>query len=174
MGSGLNEMMPQPNSRRATTTTRKRLLSAKSTRPRIIARSLLHCVLQNEGVLDHALPRLNARPNLLHVAWEHGAAGHFHAPESPVFSGHVDPVAIVQMKDGGCGYQRMGFRLLSAEGGGDEHAESEEAGILDLEPHFGGAQVGIHDGAHVIDAPAQQAVGISVDMRSEERRVGKE
>src|ERR1017187_2833039 len=71
MGSASNEMMPQPNNRIAITATRKRLLSAKSTRPRIIVRSLLLGVLQDEGVLNHALPGLNARPNLLHIAGEH-------------------------------------------------------------------------------------------------------
>src|ERR1035437_1206104 len=81
MGSAWNEMMPQPNNRIAMTTTRKRLFSAKSTKPRIIARSLPLCVLQDEGVLHHALARLNARPNLLHIAGEHVSAGPFHAPE---------------------------------------------------------------------------------------------
>src|ERR1035441_8453822 len=101
MGRAWNEMMPQPNNRTATTTTRKRLLSAKSTKPRIIGRSLPLGVLEDEGVLRHALPRLNARPNLLHVAREHVSAGHFHAPELPVVRGHVDPVAVMKAQDRG-------------------------------------------------------------------------
>src|ERR1017187_3396383 len=94
-------MMPQPNNRIATITTRKRLFSAKSTKPRSIERSLLLCVLQNEGVLHHALARLNAVPNLLHIAGEHVSTAHFYAPELPVVHGHVDPVAIMEVQDGG-------------------------------------------------------------------------
>src|ERR1035441_1478308 len=101
MGSAWNEMMPQPNNRIAMMTTRKRLLSAKSTRPRIIVRSLLLGVLQDQGVLHHALPGLNARANLLHLTGEHISAGHCHPPELPGVGGHVNPVVIVQVQDRG-------------------------------------------------------------------------
>src|ERR1035441_6339936 len=89
MGRARNEMMPQPNSRIAMITTRKRLFSAKSTKPRIMGRSLPFGVLQDEGVLHHALARLNARSNLLHIAGEHVSAGHFHAPELSVGGGQL-------------------------------------------------------------------------------------
>src|ERR1035441_1038234 len=116
MGRGWNEMMPQPNNRTAITTTRKRLLSAKSTRPRIIVRSLLLGVLEDQGVLHHALPRLNARPNLLHVAGEHVSAGYFHAPELPVAGGNVDPVAVMKVQDRGSRNHGMHLTALAEIG----------------------------------------------------------
>src|ERR1035437_3344932 len=81
MGSDWNEMMPQPNSRIATITTRKRLFRAKSTKPRSIGGSLPFRILQDEGVLHYALARLDSRSNLLHVAGEHVSAGHFRSEE---------------------------------------------------------------------------------------------
>src|ERR1019366_6375826 len=99
MGNAWKEMMPQPNNRIAITTTRKRLLSAKSTRPRIMVRSLLLGVLQDEGVLHYALPGLNARAYLLHIAGKHISAGHRHPPELSGVRGHVHPVVIVQRSE---------------------------------------------------------------------------
>src|SRR5664280_3548990 len=101
MGSALNEMTPQPNNRIAMIATRKRLFSAKSTKPRSIGGSLPFRVLQDEGVLHHALARLDSRPNLLHIAGEHVSAGHLDAPELHVAGGNVDPVAVMEVQDRG-------------------------------------------------------------------------
>src|ERR1035441_7264294 len=130
MGRARNEMMPQPNSRIAMITTRKRLFSAKSTKPRIMGRSLPFGVLQDEGVLHHALARLNARANLLHIAGEHVSAGHFHAPELSVGGGHVDPIAVVEVQDGGSRNHGMHLSVLTVEGGFDKHAETDEPRVL--------------------------------------------
>src|SRR5579863_9341565 len=101
MGSALNEITPQTSSSMATTTIRKRLLSAKSTRPRIMGGSLFHCALQDEGVLDYPLARLEARANLLHLAGQHLTADHFQTMELTGVDRRVHPVAIVKVQDGG-------------------------------------------------------------------------
>src|ERR1017187_4131584 len=162
MGSASNEMMPQPNNRIAITATRKRLLSAKSTRPRIIVRSLLLGVLEDQGVLHHALPRLNARPNLLHVAGEHVSAGSFHAPELPVAGGNVDPVAVMKVQDRGSRNHGMHLTALAVEGGLDKHSEADEPRVLHFQPDLGGAEIGVEGRADVADAPFENLVRESV------------
>src|ERR1019366_9919412 len=152
MGSAWNEMMPQPNNRIAITATRKRLLSAKSTRPRIIVRSLLLGVLQDEGVLNHALPGLNARPNLLHIAGEHISAGHFHASELPIVGGHVHPVAVMEVQDRSSRNHRMHLALLAVEGCFDKHTEADEPRVLHFQPNLGGAEIRVEGGTDIADA----------------------
>src|ERR1035438_4912528 len=162
MGSAWNEMMPQPNNRIAITATRNRLLSAKSTRPRIIVRSLLLGVLQDESVQHHALPGLNARANLLHIAGEHVSVGHCHAPELPGVGGHVHPVVIVQVQDRGSRDHRMHLALLAVEGSFDEHPEAREPRVLHLQPYLGGAEVWVEGGTDIADAPFENLVRESV------------
>src|SRR5664280_482191 len=137
MGSALKEMMPQPSSRIAITTTRKRLFSAKSTKPRIIERSLLLCVLQDEGVLHHALARLNASADLLQIAGEHVSAGYLHPPELPVARRHVQPVAVMQVKHGRRGNHRVHLALLPVESRFDKHPQAHEARVPHLQANFG-------------------------------------
>src|SRR6516225_5826406 len=98
MGRLRNEMRPHINNTIATTSTRKRLLRAKSTSLRIMLKlpwdllrirnkgdreivlilyselsaesspSLLQCVLENERVGHYLIPRFNAGPDFLHVS----------------------------------------------------------------------------------------------------------
>src|ERR1035441_4583387 len=167
MGSARKEMMPHPNKRMAITATRKRLLSAKSTKPRIIARSLLLGVLQDEGVLHYALSGLNARAYLLHIDGKHISAGHCHPPELSGVRGHVHPVAIVQVQDRGSRNHRMHLALLAVEGGFDEHTEAHEPGVLHLQPDLGGAEIRVEGGTDVAQSPPENLVGESVqtDLR---------
>src|ERR1019366_8521329 len=123
MGNAWKEMMPQPNNRIAITTTRKRLLSAKSTRPRIMVRSLLLGVLQDESVLHYALSGLNARAYLLHIAGKHISAGNRH--------------------------HRMNLTLLAVEGGFDEHPEAHEPRVLHFQANLGGAEVRVEGGTDI-------------------------
>src|SRR5579862_5458332 len=136
MGSASNEMTPQPKSRMAMMTTRKRLLSAKSTRPRIIVRSLSFGVLQHQRVLNDALPGLNACPDLLHVAGQHFAAAHFDALELSVLDRHVNPVAVVEMQNRTRRHHRVDFRLLAVESGLDKHTQAHESRVLYFQADF--------------------------------------
>src|ERR1039458_8601459 len=167
MGSAWKEMMPHPNKRMAITATRKRLLSAKSTKPRIIARSLLLGVLQDEGVLHYALPGLNSCANLLHIAGKHISAGHCHPPELSGVRGHVHPVAIVQVQDRGSRHHRMNLTLLAVEGGFDEHPEAHEPRVLHFQANLGRAEIRVESRTDIADAPFENLVRESVqtDLR---------
>src|ERR1017187_5407733 len=167
MGSAWNEMMPQPNNRIAITATRNRLFSAKSTKPRIIARSLLLGVLEDEGVLHHALAQLNTRPNLLHIAGKHLPAPPSHPPELPGVRGHVDPVAVMEVQDRGSRDHRMHLTLLAVERGLHKHSESEEPRVLDFQPNLGGAEIRVEGGTDIADAPFENLVreGFQTDFR---------
>src|SRR5690242_13380367 len=93
-------MTPQTSSKSATREIRKRLPNAKSTRLRIMPCSLLHCVLQNEGVGYDPVSGLNAGDNFLLVIGEHAAGDHFHAAESVITGRGVHPLAVMQVQNG--------------------------------------------------------------------------
>src|ERR1035441_1398044 len=167
---------PHAVNRTTSAITTKRLLSAKSTRARIMVFSgqekgagfgnfLLtdrYYVFKDCGIGYHLLGRLNARLDLLEVARQGIAADYLDTPELFVRRRHVDPVAVVQMEDGRCRHHRVHFLRQAAEGGGDEHAQAHHARIGDLDSNFGGADVRIEYGTDVADRSPEHAVGVGV------------
>src|ERR1700691_5354567 len=95
-------MAPHPNNISAAASTRKRFSRAKSTSLRIICWSplLLHGVLEYESVRYHPIAGRNAAHNLLHVVGQHVPGGHFLAAEAAVSERRVNPLAIMQVKNG--------------------------------------------------------------------------
>ena len=75
----------------------------------------------------------------------------------------VNPIAIVQVQDGRRWNGGVGFFLLTAESGGDEHSGAHIAGIVDLDANFGGANIGIEDRADVADGAGDDLIGIGVE-----------
>ena len=64
-------------------------------------------------------------------------------PEMPIASRNEDPIAVVQMQNGGRRHDRMNFFRSALKGGSDKHADLENAGIGNLNAHFGGAHAWI-------------------------------
>ena len=54
--------------------------------------------------------------------------------------------------------------VAAGEGGGHKHAETEDAGIGDLNANLGGAEIGIEDRADIADGPGERAVGIGIEL----------
>lgn len=124
---------------------------------------LLHGVLENEGVGDDLIAGFHARDYFLRIAGEHFSSDDGDALEFISARGRIDPIAIVQVEDCRSWDRRMGFLLLSAESGGDEHAGAHVAGIVDLDTNFGGADRGIEDGTDVADGAFDDLIGIGVE-----------
>src|SRR5580704_7789028 len=85
------------------------LVSAKSTRARIMFRFLSHHsswllsehVVQDQGVRDHLLAWFEPRGDLLqtHVVLEQVSTDDLHAAKLAAGSGHVEKIAIVHVQD---------------------------------------------------------------------------
>ncbi len=140
----------------------KRLLSAKSMRRRIrrlgvpwwrLAGNYCSTVFcRTRALRDDLVAGFDAGDYFLHVVGEHFSGDDCDALEFISARGHVDPIAIVQVEDRRSGHGGVRFFLLAAESGGDEHAGAHVAGIVDFDANFGGANIGIEDGADVADA----------------------
>src|ERR1700678_2424202 len=121
MGNRSKETIPPAKRISARPRTRSRLFSAKSTMRRIIylaclsrcSKLLLHRVLQWQGVRDHAIAGLQAGNDLLHVAGKHAARLHFETLEVERSDRRINPLAIVQVQDRGCGNGGARLRLLA-------------------------------------------------------------
>src|ERR1017187_764373 len=155
-------MTPQTNSRMATTTTRNRLFSEKSTTARIMCGSLLHGALEDEGVLNYALARMDSRTDLLHLARQHLSTGYFDAPELGLPGRHVHPVAVMEVQHRGSRDDRMELFPLPLECGPDEHPQSHEPGIFHLQPNLGRVEIRIEDGTDIADARPENLVRVCV------------
>jgi len=119
---------------------------------------------KQERIGDYLLARLKAGEDDLAIAADDLAGVHFSSAEVISASGLEDPIAIVKVEDGLGGDDCVGLSFLTAEGGGDKHAQPEEAGIGDLNANFGGAQLWIKHGSDVVDVAAERAVRIGVDL----------
>src|SRR5476649_1261741 len=101
--------------------TTKRLLSAKSTRRRIIGDysrgSLGDGPIEKQRVRDDLLPRLYSGSHCLPIAGQRVSADDFNSSELLARRGHVDPVAVVHMQDGGGGNHDELIHGLRVEGG---------------------------------------------------------
>src|SRR5215472_11660145 len=102
MGRPWKAIAPHTKSSTARPSTSSRLLSAKSTRPRItvLRSSLLDGVLHHERVRDDALAWLYARHDFLHVVGAHWPADDFFPLKlAAIARGHIHPLSIVEMED---------------------------------------------------------------------------
>src|SRR5690242_20521105 len=121
-------MTPQPVNKAPTANTTNLLLSAKSTRARIIVVSeirgaklepqttagirissfilqlLTERVVQDQRVRHHFLPGLEPRLDLLqaHVVRQQVSTDNFQSAKLMVGRGNIDKIAIVHVEDGGC------------------------------------------------------------------------
>jgi hypothetical protein len=84
---------------------------------------------KQECVGNHLLAGLNSGENLLPVAVEHFAGMHFGALELVAAGGKINPIAIVQVKNGIGGNHRACLLVQAHEGSRGKHAQLEEAGI---------------------------------------------
>ena len=123
---------------------------------------LLHGILQDEGVGDDLVARFHARDYFLRVAGEHFSGDDGDALEFIAARGDIDPITIVQVEDCRSWDGRVRFFFLSAEGGGHEHAGAHVTGIVDLDTNFGGADIGIEDGADVADGAFDDLIGLGI------------
>ena len=98
----------------------------------------------------------------MHVAGKHATASHLHAPELLAAGGDVDPIAIVQMQDGGCGNRGMHVLFLAVERRSDKHPHTHQPGIGNLDAHLGGAQRGIQNRTDVANAAEEDSVGVGI------------
>src|ERR1035438_7308761 len=114
-------MAPQPVNSIAMAVTRNLLLSAKSTRARIISYSLCSCggggsisaganvrrrslrehVVQDQRVGHHLLARLQPRLDLLHVhvVRQEVATDHLHAAKLAIGRRNEDPIAVMRSEE---------------------------------------------------------------------------
>src|SRR5208337_482056 len=88
---------------------------------------------------------LNTRFDLLHAAWQGVSTGYHHSSESLFWRGHIHPVAVVEMQNGGCGHGSIYFIFLATEGCGDKHAHFHHARIPHLDPDFAGPEIRVED-----------------------------
>src|ERR1035441_1925647 len=142
-------MAPQPINRIAMAVTRNLLLSAKSTRARIICCSLCTCgrggsisaarrsglqslsehVVQDQSVRNHLLARFQPRLDLLHVhvVLQEVATDHFHAANLVVRRWNEDPIAIMHVHHGGRRDNGVHLPALTVESGPYKHAEAHHS-----------------------------------------------
>ena len=130
---------------------------------RISRQLLLHSILQDEGVSDDLIAGIDAGDYFLRVVGEHFSGDDGDAFEFFSARGDIHPITIVEVKNCRSWDGRVGFFFLAAERGGDEHSRAHIAGIVDLDANFGGADIGIEDGADVADAAGDDLIGIGVE-----------
>src|SRR5215471_19302422 len=87
---------------------------------------LLHHVLELKRVGHDSLAGADAANDFLHVAGKHLSRSDLHPPELPIFCGHVNPVAIVQMQYRSRRNRSALFRFLPMKGGSNKHAHAHE------------------------------------------------
>src|SRR5215467_7101515 len=158
MGRPWNAIAPQTNSSTASPSTSSRLLSAKSTRPRITALlpSLLHGVLHDQRVHNDALAWLHARRDFLHVVGTHRPAHDLFPLKLAVIARwHVHPLAIVQMEDRCRRHGRMNAGRWPAEGRRHEHPHTQNPGVRDLDADFRGPDVRVEHRRDIADPTRQ-------------------
>src|SRR5271157_3823371 len=102
--------MPPPRSSKANASIKSRLFRAKSRTARIIL-LLSRRGLEDQGVGDHPLTRIDAF-HFLQFVGEHLPTDNLDASELSTSCRHVDPVAVMQMKDCRCRNHGMHFLLL--------------------------------------------------------------
>src|SRR3984957_15435545 len=154
----------------ASAITMKRLLSAKSIRPRIdspplrivAAALLLHRILEDQGVANDLIARLQARFNFLDFVRQAGAGDDGNAAEFIACVRDVDPIAIVEVENRGGWNGSVRFLFLAFEGGGGEHSGTHFAFLFDFDADFGRAQCGIEDCSDVADFSFNYLIGIGV------------
>src|SRR6266852_4199290 len=125
---------------------------------------LLHSVLEHQRILNHLYAGLDARDHFLHASRKRLPVHHFHAPELFVARGDIDPVAIVQMQDGGCRNEGMSFFFLDVKGRREKHTNAHQFWIANLDAHLCCAQRGIENGKHIVDAASKCLVGVSIQV----------
>ncbi len=76
----------------------------------------------------------------------------------------VNPLAIMQVQNGGGRNRGPRFGLFAVKGRGDEHAHAHHAGVGDFKANFCGAKAGIENRQDVIDPAFEDAVGIGVQV----------
>src|ERR1035441_9700084 len=150
-----NEMAPQPSSNRAVANTTNLLLSAKSTRARIIVsfpgdwtpgvQSLSEHVVQYQRVRDHLLAWLDPGLDFLQtrVVRQEVSTHHLHAAKLLAGRGNEHKIAIVHAQDGGCRDNSMHHRGLTAESGLHEHSQPHESRIPDFDADLGRTNIRI-------------------------------
>ena len=107
--------------------------------------------------------------DLLHVAGQHLAARHFHAPEAA-----RPPPARRPSRDRADAEsrwpapRRAALLVLAVEGRGDEHPEPHHPGILHFQPHLGGAQIADRESGRYCRSRALKTlsgIGVQMDVR---------
>src|ERR1039457_6159287 len=122
-------MAPQPSNSRAVANTTNLLLSAKSTRARIIVfcsrartpglQSLSEHVVQYKRVRDYLLAWLDPGLDFFetHIVRQEVSTHHLHAAKLLAGRGNEHKIAIVHAQDGGCRDKGVHHRGLTAESG---------------------------------------------------------
>src|SRR5713226_768740 len=123
---------------------------------------LLHSVLEHQRVLNDLYAGFDPGNHFLHVSRKHLPFNHFHPSELFVGRRNVDPVAIVQMQNGGSRHSGMRFFFLPVKYSRDEHAHAHQTWIAHLDAHLGRAKRWIEDGKDVVDAAVKCLVGVSI------------
>ena len=124
---------PDEQQQRRPAVTRKRLLSAKSTRPRSHECPYCSAVFCSTSAFETTWSPGAMPDDLLHIGRHHLAAVTSTRRKLSLAIGwHVHPVAIVQVQDRDRRHHRPHLLLLAVESGGYEHAEAHHAGILHL------------------------------------------
>src|SRR5580692_9764170 len=89
---------------------------------RFIGPLLFRGILHHQCVYNDRLPGLDAGEYQLHLVGESGAGFYFDTAEFFVASGHVDPIAVVQVQNRGGGHDGNALFFLAVEGGVHVHA----------------------------------------------------
>src|ERR1019366_3706908 len=174
-----NEMAPQPSNSRAVANTTNLLLSAKSTRARIIVfcsrartlalQSLSQYVVQYQRVRDYLLAWLDPGLDFFetHVVRQEVSTHHLHATKLLAGRGNEHKIAIVHAQDSGCRDNGVHHRGLTAESGLHEHSQSHDSGILDFHSDLGRTNIRIERGADVAYPSLEHAIRIRIqaDLR---------
>src|SRR6202041_1426651 len=106
---------------------------------------LLHGILQDEGVGDDLVAGFHARDYFLRVVGEHFSGDDGDALEFIAARGDIDPITTVQGED-----------CRSWDGG-------PGAGIVDPDPNFRGADIGIEYCTDIANAPGDDLIGIGIE-----------
>ena len=120
---------------------------------------LLHRVLEIEGVGDDLIAGLESGDDFLLLVGQHDSGDDRGAAEVAVAERHIDPLAVVQVKNGGGGNGGVSLGMASVECGRGEHADANHSGIFHFDPDLGGVDVGIEDGEDIVDASFERLVG---------------
>src|SRR6516162_9685519 len=125
--------------------------------------SLLDRRLQNQCVPDHLPARLDSRDDLL-VVGQHRPALNRDALEPVAFEGHIYPIAVMQVEDGGGRDHSPPLLVLTVESSGDKHAKPQDSGVRHFKPDLGGSESGIKTRTDIVNAPAQHHSRVRIEM----------